>query len=444
MSRILLAALLLGAGITPALAQTAPPAAATDCTTRAQSILRSLKAGDYDKAGAHFDERMRQAVPSDKLEQLWATVLPAQAGQLEHAENPQSRDIGNGTTVVTVPLKFSKAWIDLQVACSADNQVSGLFFRPGSAPESADPSAGLSDNEHPLAVKTPLGPLPGILVLPRSGKPPFPAVVLLAGSGSLDKDETIGPNKPLRDIAQGLAKHGIASLRYDKRTHAYGEKMAGKNISVDDEVTTDAVTAAHMLSVQRGIDPKRVFVLGHSLGALMAPRVGQRDPQLAGLILLAAPTRLDLDLVLRQTRYLLNLQNADQAKRDQALKPLIEARDTLAHADPDHPPSGQFFHAPASYWLGLMHYDAVDVASKLKMPMLILQGKRDYQVTMQDDFDKWKKAFAGNPRVTLRSFSGLSHLFMPAGDPPSPADYAKAGHVDQAVINQISQWIKTH
>ena len=101
----------------------------------------------------------------------------------------------------------------------------------------------------PLAVTSPLGPLPGVLTLPE-GKGPFPAVVLVGGSGAHDRDETIGPNKPFRDLAVGLARHGIASLRYDKRTYAYGVQMAGKAITVDDEVTDDALTASHVLGKQ--------------------------------------------------------------------------------------------------------------------------------------------------------------------------------------------------
>ena len=445
MKRILLAGLLLCVACITAVAQAADAPSATTCTSRAQSILDALKAGDYDKAAAHFDATMRQAVSTDQLEQLWATALPAQAGKLEDAEKAQSREIGNGMTQVVIPLKFAKAWINLQVTCSSDSQVAGLFLRPGTAPAAATSAAtSLPDNQQALAVESPLGPLPGILTLPETGKPPFPAIVLVAGSGPTDRDETIGPNKPFRDIAQGLAQHGIASLRYDKRTLAYGAQMLGKDLTVDDEVTDDALTAAHLLTTQAQVDPNQVFVLGHSLGALMAPRIGKRDPKLAGLILLAAPVRLDLDVVLRQVRYIADIEHLDPAQREKVIGPMIKARDSLAKADHDHPPHGQFLHAPASYWLGLMDYNAVAVAKTLKMPMLFLQGEGDYQVTMKNDFDVWKKAFAGNPRVTLVSYPGLSHLFMPSGNPPSPADYDKAGHVAPEVIERISTWIKSH
>jgi fermentation-respiration switch protein FrsA (DUF1100 family) len=173
----------------------------------------------------------------------------------------------------------------------------------------------------------------------------------------------------------------------------------------------------------------------------MAPRIGQRDPQLAGLILLAAPATFDLDTVLRQMRYIGHLQGLSAMDLDKQAAPIVEARDALVRADPAHPPAGAYFHAPASYWLSLRGYNAVVVAKTLQMPMLVLQGDRDYQVTPQHDFVQWQAAFAHDGRVKLHEYPGLGHLFMPAGDPPSPADYAKPAHVDTRVIRNIAAWI---
>lgn len=285
------------------------------------------------------------------------------------------------------------------------------------------------------------GPLPGTLLLPK-GKGPFPVVLLLAGSGPNDRDETIGPNKPFRDLAEGLAAAGIGSFRYDKRTHVYAKNVVTDTFTVDDEVTDDALAALHMLARQPNVDPHHLFVLGHSLGALMAPRVGQRDPKLAGLILLAAPAKMGPEVPMRQIRYLAPMQGASQAQLDELLAPLVKTQEMLAHADPKHPPAGDFYHAPASYWLSLRDYDPIATARKLRIPMLILQGGSDYQVTPQDDFSHWQAAFAQERRVKLVEYPGLSHLFMPAGQPPSAADYAKPGHVQEQVLQDIVSWIK--
>src|SRR5262249_12106676 len=128
--------------------------------------------------------------------------------------------------------------------------------------------------------------LPGTMTVPVGGGP-FPAVVLLAGSGPQDRAETIGPNKPLRDLAWGLAARGVAVLRYGKRTLVHGPRLVKEKITLKEEVVDDAVAAAALLRRQPKINPKKVFVLGHSLGAVAGPQVAARDPELAGLVLMA-------------------------------------------------------------------------------------------------------------------------------------------------------------
>src|SRR5262249_23144105 len=146
---------------------------------------------------------------------------------------------------------------------------------------------------------------------------PFPAVVLVHGSGPNDRDETILGNKPFRDLAGGLASQGIAVLRYEKRTRAHAAKLAVKTPTLDEEVTDDAVAAGKLLRRTKDVDPKRVFVLGHSLGATMAPRIGERDPDIAGLIVLAGATRPLEDLILEQVSYAFSLRG-EPSEEDKA------------------------------------------------------------------------------------------------------------------------------
>src|SRR5690606_19348563 len=127
--------------------------------------------------------------------------------------------------------------------------------------------------------------LPGTLALPK-GKAPgagFPAVVLVHGSGPQDRDETVGANRPFLDIARGLAAQGIAVLRYDKRTQARPQDFAAGDYTVDDETTNDAITAVAALGAAEGIDPDRIHVLGHSQGAMLAPRIAAHSGHVAGL-----------------------------------------------------------------------------------------------------------------------------------------------------------------
>ncbi len=148
--------------------------------------------------------------------------------------------------------------------------------------------------------------LPGTLSMP-TGSGPFPAVVLVAGSGPQDRDETLGPNAPLRDLAWGLASNGIAVLRYDKRTKAHGPEMAseGDRITVARGGDRRRDRRRRPAARDAGVDPERVFVAGHSLGGYLAPRIAAAAPErVAGIALLEANARPLQRLIEDQLTYL--------------------------------------------------------------------------------------------------------------------------------------------
>jgi fermentation-respiration switch protein FrsA (DUF1100 family) len=286
--------------------------------------------------------------------------------------------------------------------------------------------------------------LPGTLTLPK-GDGPFPAVVLVQGSGAHDRDETIGPNKPLRDVAWGLASQGIAVLRYEKRNKEHPVKMAAikDKITIKEEVVDDAVAAAALLRTDKDIDKKRIYVLGHSLGALVGPQIGLRDPELTGVILLAGNTRPLEDVILDQIAYILSLQKESGKEEKEELekikKQVLRVKD--AKLTPDTPASELPLGIPATYWLALRDYRPMEVVAGFHRPILVLQGERDYQVTMED-FAGWQKALKSNKEAILKSYPKLNHLFMEGEGKAKPAEYDKAGHVSQEVIDDIARWIK--
>jgi dienelactone hydrolase len=281
--------------------------------------------------------------------------------------------------------------------------------------------------------------LPGTLSTP-SGRGPFPALVLVHGSGPNDRDETVGGAKPFRDLAWGLASRGVAVLRYEKRTRQHGSQLAAvKGFTVQQETVDDALAAADLLRHTPGIDPDRVFVLGHSLGGMLIPRIGARDPRLAGLIVLAGAAKPLEDILLQQVAY---LDAADgtvtdaEKSRFESLKAEIARVKALKPGD-----TGTALGIPDSYWLDLRGYDPPAAAKALKQPLLILQGERDYQVTM-DNFAAWKQALAGRPNVTFKTFPKLNHLFIAGEGKSTPAEYEQPGHVAEAVIAEIAGWIR--
>jgi dienelactone hydrolase len=293
--------------------------------------------------------------------------------------------------------------------------------------------AGLSERE--VTVGAQPWALPGTLTLP-AGKGPWPVLVLVHGSGPHDRDETIGPNAPFRDLAWSLAQRGVAVLRYEKRTKAHPGACAKAEatFTVWDETVLDAAAAAELLRGVKEVDPRRIFILGHSLGGYVLPRIAAKAPFAAGFISLAGSTRPLEDILLEQMTFL-------GAPEDQIAQVKLAAARVKA-LEPGKDPGGPLpLGIPAAYWLDLKGYDPAREAQALHQPLLILQGDRDYQVGAAD-LARWSKALEGRKNVRIRRFAGLNHLFMAGTGPASAADYLKAGHVDDAVVGEIAAWIQ--
>jgi len=424
----------------------APAVRATDvpmpaCVAHAAASLDALTHGDYAGARKDFSDAVAGKLDAAKLEQIWKQLQGTFGAYRSHDAVRQGSLAGHAVAAAT--LSFANMPLGFAAACDAQGKIIAYRFVPAAVLASTVVQAHVETDGvrvSPLDVPTPAGPLHGALTLP-AGIGPFPAVVLVAGSGPQDMDETIGPNKPLRDIVEGLARAGIASLRYDKRTFDHPEST--KNMVIDAEVTDDAVTAAQLLARQKAVDPQRVFVLGHSLGAMMAPRIGQRDPQLAGLVLMAAPARNIFDVLAQQAREQLAKKGASPAVIAQAVQADAKERQLLAAIGPGQSaPRGNFAGAPQAYWLSWSQVDAVADAKSITTPMLILQGGSDFQVSPSLDFARWQQSLAGRSHTTFHRYPGLSHLFMPAGKTGTMADYRAPEHVDARVIADIAAWMK--
>lgn len=416
-------------------AQTADPAAL------AQQALDALDAGHYAQVEQLFGPQMAAAVPADKLQAIWES-LPAQMGNAKGREQAQVSAQGD-THFVQIPLHFEKAELVAKFAIDASGKIVGFLIQPAQSTSPAPAvAADANFSERDFSVGDGERALPGTLAMPN-GNGPFPAVVLVHGSGPQDRDETIGPNKPFLDIARTLAAQGIAVLRYDKRTKARPQDFAGGNFGVDDETTNDAVIAVDALRKTDDIDPKRIFVLGHSQGGMLAPRIAAVSGHVAGLILMAAPTRPLLDILIEQNRRLaaLNDGKIDDAERA-AINAIIEqvriTRDPKTAAT-----SPTVMGQPAGYWRSIEAVDAVSEAQQVRLPMLLLQGARDIQV-VDADWQNWRDAFADDADATFKLYPKLNHLGIAGEGEGSLAEYQQPGHVDAHLLTDVAAWVKQH
>ncbi len=281
--------------------------------------------------------------------------------------------------------------------------------------------------------------LPATLCVPAAPAGALPAVVFVHGSGPNDRDETIGPNKVFRDLAEGLASRGILTYRYDKRTYAHATALDPGKVTLEIEVIDDALAAIARVRGRAEVDPKRVHLLGHSLGGMLGPEIARRDGNLGGLILLAAPGR-PMDILLEeQFRHLTGLAGGAaeaDATLDRLLAQLARLRaGTLPESEP-------LLGAPVSYWNAVRRVNAPAILRDLGLPVLVLQGERDYQVRMAD-FAAVSAAVqaAGNPSSLARSYPALNHLFIAGEGTSTPSEYSRPGFVDEKVVEDIAAWI---
>ncbi|MEV0762944.1 alpha/beta fold hydrolase [Nocardia sp. NPDC050435] len=283
--------------------------------------------------------------------------------------------------------------------------------------------------------------VPGTVSVPH-GPGPHPAVVLLAGGGAFDRDGTAGPNKSLKDLAWGLATRGLAVLRFDKVTLVHADRFWASDPTVVQEYLPHALAAIEMLGAIPSVDPNRIFVVGHSMGGKLAPRVAEAAPGVAGIAILAGDTAPMQWAMLRVLRHLAEVDPATAATLPAEETIIAQARAVDSpDLSPATPSSELPFGAPGSYWLDLRSYDPVATAAALDKPMFIAQGGRDYQVTIADDLSGWQHVLAARPEVTIRVYEADDHMFFPGAGPSLPADYLRAQHVDPALIADLADWL---
>jgi esterase/lipase len=276
-----------------------------------------------------------------------------------------------------------------------------------------------------------------------TSKQKSPLVILVQGSGPSDRDETIGPNKIFRDLAQGLAQQGVVSLRYDKRTYAYSNNLTVLNDSLTlyEETINDAIDAVNIARQFTFIDTTQIYIIGHSQGAMCAPKMAELCPKLKGIIMMAAPSKNLVDIIPEQVEYLANLDDSisnQEQMQINSVKWMVEKikSPTLSNKTP----KTMLMGASAKYWKSVLNYNQVETAKKLTLPIFILNGERDYQVRMIE-FDTWHEELNKHKNVTYQYYQKLNHLFLEGEGTPNANEYYIPGHIPQYVIDDLVKFI---
>jgi uncharacterized protein len=276
--------------------------------------------------------------------------------------------------------------------------------------------------------------LAGTLTTPKPGRAPYPAAVMITGSGLQDRDENLWPlvqgYRPFRQIAERLAVAGIAVLRVDDR--GFGGSTGNPAGATTADFADDVAAEVAWLRRQPGIDPARIALIGHSEGGVIAPMLAARDRRIAAIVLMAGTAKPGVQVLLDQAvGPIAREPDLSPARRSQ-----LEARAAQA-VESDT--------APSSPWLRWFRaYDPLPTARRVRQPVLILQGALDRQVSAgQADTLAAAMRAAGNHGVTERVFPRLNHLFLVSPTDGSPSEYPalKDTAIPASVLDTLADWL---
>lgn len=417
----------------------------------AHRVTALFESGDIDTLLGMMSEELANALSTEEWAATWSQ-LTQQMGEYMGKGDHRHTEL-EGYATVEHTLHFKNGDLIQRTSFNDDGQLAGIYFTLGSVnaeKEEANLPDGLSEQEVQIESQ-PGYPLNGTLTLPAGEV--RAALVLVHGSGASDRDETIGANKPFRDLAWGLAQQGIAVLRYDKVTYTYGMEIASSEeyatLTVDEETVIDAVNAAKWLKDQEGIDPDRVFMLGHSLGGGLMAYADAMGADVAGTIIMAGTSQTLVSISLAQNELILaeyEAQGMDTSEHRQTIETELAKAERLGSMTDEELLSQTIFGMPAYY---LKHYGSIDaIALHLadEKPVLVLHGGKDRQI-YSTDYEAWQAGLAAHPDASFRYYENLNHLFGDYTGEPVPfsqlvsVEYGADTPIPQYVIDDIAQWM---
>ncbi|KAL3483853.1 Alpha/Beta hydrolase protein [Aspergillus germanicus] len=420
----------------------------------AERIHEIIQCIQQDRAGDLRQQLfgpLRLLVPESTIQRGYGIVTKT-FGPLDSAGAPV---INNGWWIssIDIPLQFQRAQFGLRLQMASGGSLLGLRFLPlhelGLAEGWQSPSYANSEVvESEITLGRGHFQVGGTLCLPpaqaNSARSRSPCLIFVAGSGPIDRDSTVLRNKPFKDLAWGLACRGIASIRFDKVTHTHPKTFrAQKNVTLTDEYVEHVVDALLHAHRHPSILPDKVFLLGHSLGAVVVPKLATLDASVAGCILMAGPADPIYWSFVRQLRYLQSLDGPEAPYLGKKIEP-AQKQAELADSDSlnlSTPAKKLPFGIGPAYWIDYRKFDPIVTVKTLEKPVLVLQGRRDYQVTVEDDYEQWQSALRGKGNVQFWLYERLNHLFIAGDGPSTPLEYMVPGNVDEQVIDDIAEWV---
>ncbi|KAF4445089.1 hypothetical protein FALBO_17203 [Fusarium albosuccineum] len=425
---------------------------AAEIEQQANAALRYLENGEWAMLRQQFMAPLRLFLTESTLSSGWKASLRI-FGSVQQIGSPVVTARWFGYSV-QVPIQFSRSTLGLLFSMTPSGKLFGLnIAMQPSSPWKAPKYAATDPRESSLRLGRGLLRVNATLTLPfqtqEVGK--IPCFILIGGSGPVDKDSTVGALKPFKDLALGLASMGIATCRFDKVTSTIMGKLLlrRKTMTLSDEYVHHVISAVHQIRQHPEIDVSRIFLLGHSLGALIAAKLTSTDLPVAGCILMAPPAEPMYRSAIRQLRYLSSLNSETQSRtnHDEEDDYMLQLHREAEIADSpslslDTPAKDLPFGLGPSYWLEYREFDARETLANVRKHVLFLQGRRDYQVTYQEDYAAFYAQLKDSTNLDFRVYDDLNHLFVAGEGRSTPLEYNVPGNVDFQVLRDIERWIQ--
>jgi pimeloyl-ACP methyl ester carboxylesterase len=315
--------------------------------------------------------------------------------------------------------------------------------------------------------------LGGTLTTPETGSP-FPAVVLITGSGPENRNEEVFGHKPFLVLADYLTRQGIAVLRCDDR--GVGKSGGDSHTATTVDLATDAQASFEYLKTRKDIDPKRIGLLGHSEGGVIAPIVANETPDVAFVVLMAgtglpgdsilmlqswlaakaegaADTTLAKNAVVERTTLNIVKNERDTAVAAAKLRPLLKQEmaqmspnDSQALNSSDQAVEQEVKQVLSPWFRYFVSYDPRPALMKLKQPVLAINGSKDVQVAPKENLAAIEAALkaGGNKDYLVKELPGLNHLFQTANT-GGVSEYAKIEEtISPSALSVMGDWILAH
>ncbi len=438
--------------------------------------LSLVKGEDLDRLWGYYDLQVRRYMPMDTYEALlpeieWMTGDFIEFGTYTSFEEPELK-----SKTHVLHLCMEKQDLDLYFTHKNkedDWEVMAVEFALADKQAMSDgrdmlvTGDGAADTDVTLTnppayteTEVTLGAAPyelkGTLTLPEGAGPEnkAPACVLVQGSGPSDRDETIGGTRFFADLAHAFAEKGIATLRYDKRTFTYGAAMPPeeiKNLSVEEETIQDAIFAGKLLQGNENVDPKRIILAGHSMGAMLAPRIAtEANGLFAGLLMIAGTPKTLLEIMVSQNQDVISkMKDEEQQKAAQAqLVSFQEQVKSLGKMTEAEARELTIAGVNGYYFWEMAQYDSVKLMKKLKIPMYIVQGNADFQISVANGVEAYEDALGEDVRnIDYKTFRGLNHMLMKftgnVEDKGTLKEYDTPATLDTMAARDLAAWVNS-